>query len=272
MNMSIEIANKLESRLTAIRFHLFTAVFLFCCCGLLNADDRDDDNKNTPNLLVQAIVVEAYIDMRLGPGIGYATFYVAERGEMVTIEKSRNDWYKVVNKNGVSGWVHAREMRLTTDINGDPLAIETSNLSSYNRRKWEFGMSAGDFGGNDLIAAYSSYHFNKNLSSEFSYIETFGNAVDGRGIFVKLVHQPFPHWKISPFVAVGGGIYESNPRSNIATTESRSDNVSLVAAGIQMYLAQRLFLRLQYNNYLVITDRDNDEEIESWSIGISAYF
>ena len=251
--------------------YFFTTFFLLCCCGPLNADQHNA-NKNDLDTGLQVTVVEAYIDMRRGPGIGYAIFYIAERGELVRIEKSRTDWYKVSNKNGVSGWVHASAIKLTIDSRGDPLAIEVAGLSSFKKRKWDLGMSAGDFGGNDLISVHGSYHFNKNLSSEFSYIETFGNAVDGRGIFVKLVHQPFPHWRLSPFVAIGGGIYESNPRSNIATTESRSDNVSLVAAGIQMYLAQRLFLRLQYNNYLVITDRDNDEEIESWSIGINAYF
>jgi hypothetical protein len=41
---------------------------------------------------------------------------------------------------------------------------------------------------------------------------------------------------------------------------------------MRIYLARRLMMRLQYKNYVVITDRDDDEEIDEWQLGISAFF
>ena len=41
---------------------------------------------------------------------------------------------------------------------------------------------------------------------------------------------------------------------------------------MRIYLTRRLILRMQYKHYVVMTDRDDDEEVDEWKIGISAFY
>ena len=87
-----------------------------------------------------------------------------------------------------------------------------------------------------------------------------------------IVHQMFPQWRYSPFVTIGGGLRETNPRTTLVSTEDRTDNTASIGAGIRIHLNKRLFLRMQYKHYVVMTDRDDDEEVGEWKIGISAFY
>jgi hypothetical protein len=65
---------------------------------------------------------------------------------------------------------------------------------------------------------------------------------------------------------------ETTPRSTLVSTEDRTDNTASVGAGVRVHLYKRLFLRMQYKRYSVMTDRDDDEEVNEWKIGISAFY
>ena len=65
---------------------------------------------------------------------------------------------------------------------------------------------------------------------------------------------------------------ETSPRSTLVDTTDRTDNVATVGAGVRVYLTRRILLRLQYKNTVVMTDRDDDEEIDTWQLGISAFY
>lgn len=244
---------------------LFVCLLTFTL-ALLSATSHAEDN------FTRATIVEAFIEMRTGPGRGYPIFYVAERGETVDVLKQRTDWYKVRNHRGKQGWVHAEAMALTTDHRGQPLAVNVPNFETFTQRQWEAGALAGSFGGNDTLAIYGGYHFTKNLSAELSYNESFGNVSDGKAASLSLVHQAFPHWRISPFVTLGAGVRQTKPKSNLVSTETRTDSTANAGAGVRVYLTHRLLLRLQYKNYVVLTNRDDDEEVEEWTIGISAFY
>ena len=58
--------------------------------------------------LIVARVVEPYIELHTGPGRGYPIFYIAERGESVTVLKQRTDWIKVRGLPSRSSTVSAR--------------------------------------------------------------------------------------------------------------------------------------------------------------------
>ena len=42
--------------------------------------------------------------------------------------------------------------------------------------------------------------------------------------------------------------------------------------GARIYLARRFMLRAEYRQYMVLTDRDDNEELEAWKLGVSVYF
>lgn len=224
------------------------------------------------NSELQSIVVDAYLEMRTAPGRGYPIFYIAERGETITLLKQKTDWIKIRNQKDVEGWVHVDAIGRTEDSSGEALAFHSPGLEAFSRRRWEAGIMAGDFGDTDAITAYGGYHFTRNLSVELALSENFGDSSDGRMATVSLVHQMFPHWRYSPFLTIGGGVRETNPRSTLVSTNDRTDSTASVGAGLRIYLSRRLILRLQYKNYIVITNRDNDEEVNEWKIGISAFY
>lgn len=229
-------------------------------------DPVADDNH------AQSIVVDAYIEMRTAPGRGYPVFYIAERGETISLLKRKTDWIKMRNERGVEGWAHVDDIGRTLDLYGEPLAFRSPDLEAFANRRWEAGIMAGDFGDTDAVTAYGGFHFTHNLSVELALTENFGDASDGRMATLDIVHEMFPHWRYSPFLSLGGGVRETNPRSSLVSTSDRTDNVASVGAGVRIYLNRRMMLRLQYKNYVVMTDRDDDEEINEWKIGISAFY
>ncbi|MDX1695539.1 MAG: SH3 domain-containing protein, partial [Ketobacteraceae bacterium] len=54
-------------------------------------------------------VVEAYINLRTGPGRGYPVFYIAERGEWIEVIRRRTDWFEVRTERDKVGWVHRED-------------------------------------------------------------------------------------------------------------------------------------------------------------------
>jgi hypothetical protein len=221
---------------------------------------------------LQSTVVEAYVEMRTAPGRGYPVFYVAERGELITLLKRKTDWIKLRNYRGIEGWAHVDDIAQTVDSAGNPLAFRAAGLEGFYERRWEAGLMAGDYEDTDAVTVYGAWQFTRNLAVEVAYTENFGDFSDGRQGTVNLVHQMFPQWRFSPFLTIGGGARKTSPRSTLVDTTSRTDNVASVGGGLRIYLARRLLMRLQYKNYVVITDRDDDEEINEWQLGISAFF
>lgn len=220
----------------------------------------------------QSQVVEPYIEMRTQPGRGYPVFYIAERGEIVELLSQRTDWIKVRNDRGVEGWVHINEIGNTIDLLGVPLDIKSPDLESFSDRKLEFGFMVGAYDETDTVSGYLGWHFTRNLSVEVEASENFGDFSDGRMATANIVHQMFPQWRYSPFLTIGGGVRETNPRSTLVSTEDRTDNTASVGAGLRVHLTRRLILRMQFKHYVVITDRDDDEEVNEWKIGISAFY
>jgi hypothetical protein len=222
--------------------------------------------------LLQTTVADPYIEMRTGPGRGYPVFYVAERGESIILLKQKTDWIKLRNERGVEGWARVDDIGRTLDSSGQALAIKAPDLDAFSQRRWEAGIMAGSFDNTDMVSAYGGWHFTRNLSLELSLSENVGNYSDGRMATVDIVHQMFPHWRFSPFFSLGAGVRDTRPRSSLVSTRDRTDNTASVGAGLRIYLSKRLFMRLQYKNYVVMTDRDDDEEVNEWKIGISAFF
>lgn len=219
-----------------------------------------------------SIVAEAFIEMRTQPGRGYPVFYIAERGERIELLKRRTDWIKVRTERGIEGWAHVDEVGKTQDEQGEVLGFSSPDFEGYTQRSFEAGILLGDYDDTDAIAGYVGWHFTRNLSLEIEASENFGDASDGKMVTLNVVHQLFPDWRYSPFVSLGGGIRETNPRTTLVSTPDRTDNTATVGAGIRVYLHHRLFLRMQYKHYVVMTDRDDDEEVGEWKLGISAYF
>jgi hypothetical protein len=217
-------------------------------------------------------IADPYIELHTGPGRGYPIFYIAQRGESVEVLKQRTDWYKVRTAKGKEGWVALEQMGRTMAPDGQPLEVAYPTFAAYTKRRWEGGMMTGSFAGADIVSVYAAYHFTPNISVELEGGQYFGNFSNGKLATVSLVHQPFPEWRITPFFTLGGGRVFVEPKATLVSTKDRSDDVIDVGVGASYYLTRRFLLRAQYKNYVILTNRDTNQNAEEWKIGLSTFF
>ena len=254
------------------RLSTILVIIIFATVGSQAYSDNDDG-------AVPVFIAEAYIEMHTGPGRGYPVFHIAERGDRVEIIKQRTDWYQVrtmprnpSDSRIKTGWVYVDQIAKVLDLDQQPIGLHFPEFNDFTQRSWEGGIMAGSFGGIDEISAYAGYHFTRNLSIELTLSESFGDFSNGKAVSLNLVHQPFPHWRFSPFFTLGGGVRKTEPKSNLVSTLDRTDDTLNVGFGVSTYLTRRLLLRLHYKNHTVLTSRDDDEEVEEWKIGLSTFF
>lgn len=239
---------------------------LFVLIGLGAGWARADDE------YVSVKIADAYIEMRTGPGRGYPIFYIAQRGETVAVLKQRTDWYKVRNARGKEGWVALEQMGRTLLADGEPLPVAYPDFAAYTKRRWEGGLMYGSFENTDVVGIYAGYHFTRNISVEIEAGEYFGDFSNGRIATVNLGLEPFPEWRLAPFVTLGTGRIFVEPKATLVNTKDRSDDVVDAGIGVRYYLSRRFLVRAQYKNYVVLTDRDTNQNAEEWKIGISTFF
>ncbi len=217
-------------------------------------------------------VADPYMEMYTGPGRGYPVFHVVDRGEWVTIEKRRTDWFKVRTERGTEGWVHRRHMEETLQPTGELTDFNDGSLRDYPDRTWEMGMMGGDFDGADIITVHGSYIFSPNLSIELATSRILGQFSNGYMASFNVVHQFFPEWRVSPFFKLGAGVIHTEPKSTLVQAEDRTDEIGHAGFGIRTYVSRRFIFRTEYNNYVVFTSRDDNEEVEEWKVGFSFFF
>lgn len=217
-------------------------------------------------------VSDPYIEVHTGPGRGYPIFYTVARGEWVQILFRQTDWYKIKTEEDKEGWVSAAELAMTLNPSGQRVDIKEPGPADFRVRNWEYGVLMGDFEGAAVITAYAGYHFTENISAEISISEATGDASNNTLFGGQLVHQPFPEWTVSPFVALGTGVIQVSPKSTIASTENRTDQYANYALGIRMHITKRFLLRVEYADYIIFTDQNDNEEINEWKAGFAFFF
>ena len=77
---------------------------------------------------------------------------------------------------------------------------------------------------------------------------------------------------MSPFFKLGAGVIHTEPKSTLVQAEDRTDEIGHAGFGIRTYVSRRFIFRTEYNNYVVFTSRDDNEEVEEWKVGFSFFF
>jgi len=259
--------------LKIVRFYI-TLLMVALCCQTVEAAEE----------YTQLRVIDPYIELHTGPGRGFPIFYVAETGEWVEILKSKTSWYKVRLSNQKLGWVKREQLKKTLTVDGDMVVIVDPNFQEYLNRSWEIGVLNGDFEGASLISAYAGYHFTKNLSTEVSLSQALGNFSEIRMVTLNMINEPFPELQpfkwlpyideihVSPYFGIGVGVMETLPRATLVQTIDRTDNLTFVTSGFKFYLTRRFLLRMEYRKFVVLTDRNKNEDVEEWKLGFSIFF
>ncbi len=229
-------------------------------------------------------IADPYIDIHTGPGRGFPVFYIAERGEWIEILKRKTTWFKIRLSIGKEGWVDVKQLAHTLAPDGSLVNLQEPDFEEYLNRTWEIGIQHGDLEGASVIAAYGGFHLTQNLSTELHLSQALGNFSEIRMASFDIINQPFPDLKpfdglpyisdvnISPFFGIGAGIIQVLPRATLVQTVDREDEMVFVTAGARMYLTRRFLMRVEYRNIVILTSRDQNEEVEQWTFGFSVFF
>ena len=217
-------------------------------------------------------VADPYIELHTGPGAAYPVTYVLERGMSIRVLRRRTDWFEIAGPAGHRGWADREQMLRTLDPAGLAPRLDAPGLADFQLRRRELGAQSGDFDGASVIHLYGGYAFTDNLSAELGWSEVLGRFSSSRLVKASLVHQPFPQWRVSPFVTLGVGRIEVRPAATLVQSEDRNDNFHSVGLGLRAYLARRFLLRFDYRHYVVLTSRDDNEEPGEWTLGFGFFF
>jgi len=222
--------------------------------------------------LLRVTIADPYIEMHTGPGRGYPIFHVADRGAEIEVVKRRTDWYQVRTAREVEGWVRAEQLARTLDTGGQPLALAEPGWDEFAGRRGEVAVMLGDFDGASAISLTAGYLFSANLAAELQAAHLSGDYSDGWLAGVRLVHTPFPEWRIAPFFLLGTGVLHISPQASLVSSEDRTDQYGQAGAGVRAYLTRRFMVRAEYSGYVAFTSRDENEEVEEWKAGFAFFF
>jgi len=220
----------------------------------------------------KVVIDDPFIELHTGPGRGYPVFYIAERGEQISLLKEKTEWYKVQIERGKQGWVHRDQLKTTLNLDGEPFNVPGLDFADYAKRRWESGILYGSFGGADGISAYGSYNVTPNLATELWLTQVLGPFSDATVANVNIVHIMFPEWRVTPFFTLGAGAIHTKPKATLVSTVDRTDSLAHVGFGVRTYLTRRFIFRAEYKTYVVFTSRNDNEEIREWKAGLSFFF
>ena len=226
----------------------------------------------TDNQVLRLRIADPYIDVHTGPSRGYPIHQVVERGQLIEISERRTDWFFVRTPRGYQGWVHRDQLIRTLTPDGEPVDVSQMNQEDFTQYSWEFGAMGGDFDGAPVISIYGAWQYSDHLSAELSLGQSLGRFAEANFATLHLVTHPFPHRRFSPYFQIGGGVVQIDPKAAIIQPEDRQENLVHVGAGVRTYLASRLVFRVEYNNYVVLTNRNENEKVEEWKAGFSVFF
>jgi hypothetical protein len=223
-----------------------------------------------PALAEQLVVQKDFVDLRTGPGRGYPVVQVALKNDSLQLLKQRTGWIKVLYRQQEL-WLDDNELAFLHPP-GSEQSIASLWRAQQGSKQWQLGLAAGDFAGSSYYQLSASYLFSDVVALELSVGQGSGLQASSQQLLLQLGLSPWPHWRISPYFAVGGGVLLTRPRTVLVQTEERSSPLATVELGIHYPLTEHVQADVRYRRALVATDRDINEETNTWLIGFRVAF
>ena len=222
---------------------------------------------------VEVVVMAPYVEWRTGPAIGYPVFHASEKGEWLTLLKQKTRWIKVRDSRNREGWVLQDDLASGTLTADGQVAVEMRpERDDFSARAGEVVAMMGDFEGAASISVAASWQFTRNLALEVQGSQILGSRSEIRLANVSIQHQPFPGWRLTPYLTMGSGYAWISPKATLAQTERRQNPTAHIGLGLRYYVADRYFLRAEIRDYKVFTDRKTNEEVTEWKLGLGIFF
>ena len=114
----------------------------------------------------------------------------------------------------------------------------------------------------------------ENIVTELTYTQALGSFSENQLASLRVHHYTFPEWRFSPYLTLGVGQIRTKPRANLVQSgdESRTNDLLEAGIGVRYYLGSNYAVRLEYQRLLALTERDEQEELETWKLGFVVFF
>ena len=222
---------------------------------------------------LQVFVRAPYLELHTGPGRGYPVFNVVDRDASVDVLKRYTDWFKVRTTSGVEGWVAAHDMEQTVLADGSAFHYDVGDLNAFTSHRFEAGFFFyGDYGGASALSAYGAVFANPNLAAELSVGEFLGKASNGTTVDLGLAHIFYPQARLAPFVMLGTGVVRIEPKATLVQADNRTQQSAYVGGGLRYYLTRRFFLRGEFKEHIIFTNRNENQQVDEWKFGFAFFF
>ncbi|HEY3495682.1 MAG TPA: SH3 domain-containing protein [Polyangiaceae bacterium] len=231
------------------------------------AEDDDTD--------VFARVVVAETELRAGPGVSYRVIHRARRGDAFLIEPRETSgyWLEVLLPDGRTAYVLGDTVEPVAvnqedaDAPGKPGLFAPPALEDANAG---LALMGGVFEGDGFTEARPAWVIAPAIAFE-PYIGLALQA-DSRRILYggAFALNVAPDWAIAPFMLLGMGGMEENPKEENIRQE-RSWFHARVGGGFLVSLRFRLLVRLEFSDFVLFTE-DRYRNVQSYTGGLGSYF
>jgi hypothetical protein len=217
-------------------------------------------------------VTDPYIELHTFAGRGYPIFYVAARGEWISIELRHTDWYKVRTATGKVGWVTRQQLQSTLAENGLPNDFGDVKYNDYLARRVELGAGYGRFHRESMIKFWVSYRISDTLSFESTLGEVQGVFSGSTLWHVNLQAEPWSDQRFSPFLGIGIGIFKNIPNQSLVSFQTTNARLGDAIIGARYHLTDRFMVRADYAIYTAFVSDQRSLEYRAATAGLSFFF
>ena len=220
----------------------------------------------------QLQVTDAFLEMHTGPGRGYPVFFVVERGQRITVEMRRTDWYRVRAAGGQVGWVPRRQLETTLTEGGGSKTFRDLLLDDYLGRRLEFGGAWGRFKSEPMLKLWASYRLADTVGAELSVGQVQG-VFSGTDFWaLSLTSEPWSDRRLSPFFSVGLGKFKNIPNASLVNAAATDAKLAHATLGLRWYLGERFVARLDGSLYTAFVADNRSIEYRAFTAGIAFFF
>ena len=217
-------------------------------------------------------ISDAFIELHTFPGRGYPIFYVAARGEWVSIELRHTDWYKVRTATGKVGWVTRGQLQTTLAESGLQQQFGAVAFNDYLARRVELGAGYGRFHREPMIKFWLSYRLSDTLSIESTLGQVQG-VFSGTTLWhVNLQAEPWSDQRFSPFAGIGIGRFHNIPNQSLVGFQQTNARMGDAIVGARYHLTDRFMIRADYAIYTAFVSDQRSLEYRAATAGLSFFF
>lgn len=229
-------------------------------------------------------VIDAYADVRTGPGRGYKIFHSIEQGESIQLRNWRPGWYEIQTETNQTGWASARDIARTIQATGEPADIPSIGYGDFLTKTWWTGFSSGYFASGiyddaDALSIQGGYRFLSWLTLGMEYGRLYRSNTSGNYYGGILQVEPYAQWKVSPQLKLGLGRLDTVSQPKQGENTIRDSDYHFVSLGMAYYVGRKFLIESEVKQYFFKLDNEinnavveTDKNASVLQIGFKTFF